>query len=252
MKFITVVALLALWVPQAHSLIITNDEGLFELANRDTGGAQPAAIHQENLANLKRFIDYDVTLIDSRLVDDSRPKYLDVSDATRALRAVDVNPVVSLNQYSKYDPKNEGIGFCFGRAMFVHLELVQRGLDTRSVQKAFVVGSMQTPDGAKWGWHVTTIAQSKNAQGKEIWLAIDPIVGQVIELEQWYNQMRNSYSVDKKLKLYITHPTRLGPRGTYDEVQIRNTFYNKYFTDMMNWFDSESRAGRYSAPLRKM
>ena len=252
MKFINILAFLALWIPQAHSLVISNDEGLFELANRDIRGAQPAAIHQENLASLKKFIDFDVTLIDTRLNNESKPQYLHSADATRALKSVDVNPVVSLNQYNKYDPKNEGIGFCFGRAMFVHLELVQRGLDTRSIKKAFVVGSMQTPDGARWGWHVTTIAQSKDATGNELWLAIDPIVGKVIEVGQWYKTMRESYSTDKKLKLYITHPTRFGPRGSYDEVQIRNAFYNKYFSDMMDWFDKESRAGRYSTPLRKL
>jgi hypothetical protein len=45
MKFLNILAFLALWIPQAHSLVISNDEGLFELANRDIRGAQPTAIH---------------------------------------------------------------------------------------------------------------------------------------------------------------------------------------------------------------
>ena len=252
MKFFTIVTLLALWIPPAYSQIIRNDEGLFELANRDIYRAQPAAVHQENLVNLKKFIDYDVTLINTRLVNDNKPKNLHKLDAASVLNAAVVNPVVGLNQDTKYDPENKGIGFCFGRAMFVHLELVQRGLDTRSIKKAFVVGSMQTSDGGRWGWHVTTIAQSKDDKGNEIWLAIDPIVGRVIRVEEWYKLMRDSYSTDKKLKLYITFPTRFGPRSSYDEAQIRDDFYNKYFTDMMSWFDKKSRAGGYNTPLRKI
>jgi len=253
MKFLTLVAALVLWATLTHAQLVDNDEGLFELASRDTRGMQIPAIHADNLADLKKFIDFDVTTLNSdRGVDANKPKNLHKLDGADALKAVEANPVVSLYSYNKYDPRNEGIGFCFGRAMFVHLELVQRGIDRRSVQKAFVVGHMQTPDGGQWGWHVTTIAQSKNAQGKEIWLAIDPIVGRVIEVGEWYKLMRDSYSTDKKLKLYITHSTRFGPRGVYDEDQIRNAFYNNYFTDMMKWFDKESRAGRYNTPLRKI
>jgi hypothetical protein len=252
-SLLSLAAALLLWAPLTHAQLVDNDEGLFELAARDTRGVQTAAIHADNLADLQRFISFDVLSMNTdRGVDAAKPKFLHTADAAEALRTVEANPVVSLYSYNKYDPRNEGIGFCFGRAMFIHLELLQRGLDRRAVQKAFVVGHMQTPDGGQWGWHVTTIAQSKNAQGKEIWLAIDPIVGRVIEVSEWYKLMRDSYSTDKKLKLYITHGTRFGPRGVYDEEQIRNAFYNNYFTDMMKWFDKESRAGRYKTPLRKI
>jgi Mce-associated membrane protein len=54
MKFLTLVAALVLWAPLTHAQLVDNDEGLFELANRDTRGMQVAAIHADNLADLSR------------------------------------------------------------------------------------------------------------------------------------------------------------------------------------------------------
>ena len=54
MKFLTLVAALVLWAPLTHAQLVDNDEGLFELANQDTRGMQVAAIHADNLADLKK------------------------------------------------------------------------------------------------------------------------------------------------------------------------------------------------------
>jgi hypothetical protein len=156
--------------------------------------------------------------------------------------------------YSKYDPKNEGIGFCFGRAMFIHLELAQFRFDRDSVKKAFVVGPMSTGDGGSWGWHVTTIVKSWDARSKkQIWYALDPVVGRRVTLEQWYNTMRSDFSTDKRLKIYITDPGRFGIYPSkYDETHLANRFYNNYFRDMMKWFESNSQQNRaYDEPLKE-
>lgn len=230
---------------------LKNSTNLMSKMERDTASKTPSVIHKANLLHLQKFIKYDVQLQDGDSATDfGKPELLHPLDAKNVLTVADGNPVVGLHQYDKYDPNNEGIGFCFGRAMFIHTELAMRGFDRSSIQKAFVVGSMETPDGGSWGWHVTTIAQSRDENGNEIWYAIDPIVGSVIEVQEWYEQMRDEFSTDKKLKLYITLATRMGPNSSYDEQDIRDTFYNDYFTDMMNWFEKQSKAGKYPKKFR--
>jgi hypothetical protein len=229
----------------AHAQVVSNQEDLFDFAAYTTQGKSPAQVDRENRALYDAFV-----LAENKDTDDAwmRPKNLSPRYASELLRSAEVNPVVSLYQYNRYDPDNQGIGFCFGRALFVHLELAYRGFDRDSVRKAFVVGPMKTPDGNSWGWHVTTIAQSINAAGKEEWLAIDPIAG-VKPLLQWYQEMYTRYSTDKKLKLFITLPTRFGPsaRSHYSESALADPFYNDYFVDMMKWFEEQSRSGAYDS-----
>ncbi len=245
-KFSIIASLFVVSLSSARADLIGNEEDLFDLAVEDTYGKTTKEIHSENLEAYRKFVAADVDTDK----DWDRPKYLSPANASHIYDEASENEVVSLYKYSKYDPKNSGIGFCFGRAMFVHLELRHHGFDRDLIKKAFVVGSMETPDGAKWGWHVTTIAQSLNAEGKEIWVAIDPIAG-VMEVSKWYGEMRKSYSKDKKLKLYITQAGRFGPMGTvYEQSQLEHTFYNNYFTDMDKWFDLESRTtAHYKKPF---
>jgi hypothetical protein len=229
----------------AQAQVVSNTEDLFDLANDTIAGKTTAQVDREN-----RELYEDFVRAENKDTDDAwmRPKNLNPRYASELLRSAETNPVVSLYQYHRYDPKNQGIGFCFGRALFVHVELAYRGFDRDSVRKAFVVGPMKTPDGASWGWHVTTIAQSVNAQGQEEWLAIDPIAG-VKPVMQWYNEMYTRYSTDKKLKLFVTQPTRFGPSGYshYSESALADPFYNHYFEDMMGWFEKQSEAGIYDS-----
>jgi hypothetical protein len=234
------------------------DENLFNQSSRDNYRKTPAQVHAKNLAEYEAFLDLDIDEDENSLINKpgtkylaEKAKFLSPSTGRDIINVLNRNPVVSMNRYYIYDPENLGIGFCFGRAMFVHLELMQRGLDSDSSKKAFVVGSMQTPDGGGWGWHVTTIVQSKNSLGEEIWLALDPITG-VVPVEQWYQKMYDEFSTDKKLKLYITSSGRFGPTGgEYDQQHIKDDFYNQYFLDMLSWFDSESKQGRYDSPVQE-
>ena len=246
--FYTLFSLISAFTAQAQTIVPSSID-LFARASTDISGKTPDQVHAENLKNFETFITLD---IDTNR-DFDQAKFLKPSYAQEVIREAAKNPVVSTFQTSKYDPRNEGIGFCFGRAMFVHLELAHRGFDRDSIKKAFVVGPMKTPDGNRWGWHVTTIVQTKNTAGKETWLAIDPITG-VKEVTIWYNEMRNNYSTDKKLKLYITSPDRFGAGSSrYEETSLKNSFYNNYFEDMDKWFDQESRTtDHYKLPVAEM
>jgi hypothetical protein len=227
----------------SQAQVVSNREDLFNLAERAVHRKTPAQVDYENRQTFSAFVAAENTDTDNAWM---RPKYLQPRYAREVLQAANSNPVVSLYQYHRYDPNNQGIGFCFGRALFVHMELGYRGFDRDSVRKAFVMGPMQTPDGGSWGWHVTTIAQSKNARGQEEWLAIDPITGVKPALD-WYKEMYDQYSTDKKLKLFVTLPTRFSPSAgsAYHEDHLRDPFYNRYFEDLMDWFGKEAEAGSY-------
>ena len=236
-------------IAAAKPLYSTKDH-LYELRARDIARRSPKQVHEQNKQHYLEFIKFDVDKISGdREEGQMKPKVISLREARGVHMQASINPVVSLASYHKYDPNDRGIGFCFGRAMFVNVMLQYLKLDRDSIKKAFVVGPMDTGTGTTWGWHVTTIAQSKDENGRERWLAIDPITG-VKSLWAWYEEMRKNYSTDGRLKLYITYAGKFGPSpGNYDEIGLKNPFYNKYFKDMMSWFEAESKAGRlYSIP----
>lgn len=220
----------------AEARILKASNNLFYTSEVETQGKSSQLIYQESIRDYERFLAVDVNSAQfSGWADKDahKPKYLTLQNANFALLKALSNPVVSLDKYSKYDPDNKGIGFCFGRAMFLNTYLAIAGLDRGSMKKAFIMGSMSK---GAWAWHVTTIAQSKDRFGREIWLALDPVIGQVIEVQEWYRYWRQS-SDDGKLRLYITDAGKFAAAsGGYDENGLSNPFYNNYFRDMMNWF----------------
>jgi hypothetical protein len=209
----------------------------------DSRGKSAQQIQALSLQQYQEFVAMDVNSYKSNVHynrDDSKAQYLTLAKAKIALEAANDNPVVSLYQYEKYDPDNRGIGFCFGRAMFVDLYLAINKFNRGSIKKAFVVGPMSSGDGIIWGWHVTTIAQAKDKSGKEIWLAIDPIVGKILEVTAWYKDMLKM-STDKKLRMYITEAGKFSQSSyRYDYNNFNHPYYNNYFTDMLKWFESNN------------
>lgn len=218
--------------------VVSPREDLFSLANRQNAGKTGAQIIRESDSNYARFIALDVNKTAHPNIsrnDDTRgkPTSLSVENARAVLATAMAHEVVSLDKYSKYDAANKGIGFCFGRAMFIDTYLSLAGFHRANIKKAFVVGPMS---GGAWGWHVTTIAQSTDRAGNEIWLALDPVAGSVMDVKAWYKKWQAS-SDDGKLRLFIAERTKFGAGSSwYDEKQISNPFYNNYFTDMMRWF----------------
>ncbi len=251
-RFIPVLFVTLLTISAAQAKIFSEKVHLFSQSKSDTWNKTTAQIDQENQAHLSEFVAMEVegrSRQSINIVDADDAKFLSPRVARDVLSTLRMHPVVSLYQYEKYDPKNQGIGFCFGRAMFVHLELAMRNLDRDSIKKAFVVGHMSTGDGNSWGWHVTTIAQSKDENGDEIWLALDPVTG-LKTLKEWYKEMYNHFSTDQKLKIYVTESGKFGPTpGFYNQIGLENEFYNSYFTDLNEAFVKASIAGRYDTPI---
>lgn len=230
---------------------LPNSFDLFIQRDRDNRGKGPDTIYKENLDLIRRLNLWNPDLGKAAQERDSaKAKFISLETRLNVLTIAAQNPIVGTFAEKTYD-LNGGVGFCFGRAMFIHMELVMRGLDRDSVKKAVIVGKMM---GGKWGWHVTTIVQSKDIFGKRIWLALDPAMPGGVTLTEWYQSWK-VHSNDNMLRLYITQSGRIGPTPSfYSHDAFENPFYNGYFTDMMEWFDSEARAGveRYLTPLTEI
>lgn len=220
---------------QSWSQVYKSRVNLFEITRRDNFEKTPEVIHEETLKYYETFVALDIDNSILYTNDAGKPEFTTLEIAQKVMQAANDNPVVSLYELSRYD--NGGIGFCFGRAMFVNIYLMMGGINRAHIKKAFIVGSMAN---RAWGWHVTTIVESRDAEGKEIWLAIDPAIGQVMEVKAWYESW-SKYSDDKKLRLYISEPGKFGVTSSrYDEDDMAHDFYNNYFKDMMKWFEDNA------------
>lgn len=218
--------------------IVKPHEDLFYLRQQTTYNKSSASVVKESLADYDRFVQLDVnsyqhTPLSIVNQDSNKPRVISLNEAVYVVNQANRNPVVALHMNSKYDPDNRGIGFCFGRAMFIHLYLAYAGVNRANIKKAFVVGPMSN---GGWAWHVTTIVQSQDAYGREVWLALDPVAGMVKDVKSWYEYWLNQ-SDDGKLRLFIADSGKFGSTaGTYDERHKTNAFYNQYFNDMYLWF----------------
>ena len=143
------------------------------------------------------------------------------------------HPVVGYNQALKYDPESR-IGFCFGKAIFAHLELLRRGVSKEAIKKAFIVGPLYSA-GINWQFHVATIVRANDRNG---WYALDAFIGRPVPLEEWLQRFQ-SYSLDGKARMYITNPEKIGPSAwEYNKrpYGLGDGFYNNYFNDMFHFF----------------
>ncbi len=100
---------------------------------------------------------------------------------------------------AKYDPTGI-IGFCFGRAMAVHLLARRMGLSETSVRKLFIVGDLRSAEAPEWRFHVTTLV--RGAAGR--WYAIDPILEGPLPVEDWIARVQGTWDKQKKARLYLT------------------------------------------------
>jgi len=154
--------------------------------------------------------------------------------------------------YDQYD-MGRNVGYCFGRALYFHLQLLRHGVNKDSIKKVFVVGPMQVP-GIVWQFHVATVVKDQTSNH---WWALDTNIGKPVLLEEWVRHyerrsMDRSYdgllaklldrpTIDKtkSLRFYITEPSKIGPSGWEYNIQpggLFDQFYNDYFKDMFKSF----------------
>jgi len=103
----------------------------------------------------------------------------------------------------KYDPEGK-IGYCYGRAMAVHLRARRMGLKPDSIRKLFIVGDLRQSEKPEWRFHVTTLI--KGTEGG--WYAVDPILkrpffkGTALPMKQWVETVRKIWAGPRVSHLY--------------------------------------------------
>ena len=172
----------------------------------------------------------------------SRRNHIEKYEAIDLLYRLKSDPVASFDNSDKYDPNGQ-FGFCFGRATWVWLEAIKLGISKDSIKKIFLVGPMRAGD-IDWQFHVATAIRGKNKGiffDKETWYVLDSSFERLKTVEEFYDFYR-AESIDRKLRLFVTEPQRLGPStttkfgpGDYNNP-MNDKEYNAYFADMLSNF----------------
>lgn len=187
----------------------------------------PKKIHQQN----RKVIRQIESLETKSDPDSKRVTALNNEQIREVVDYAASHPVAGFDVINKYDP--DGIvGFCFGRALFVHLELLRRGVAKESIKKVFVVGEMQSGT-IMWQFHVATAV--KGTDGK--WWVLDPAMG-LMELREWYMSMKDM-AVNHRISLFETPVSKIGPSAWEYNTQEGGLFdpaYRNYFKDLFASF----------------
>lgn len=160
-------------------------------------------------------------------------KPLQPAQADEILRSIAPHPVVGDKASLLYDPFRE-IGFCFGRAAYVHIELLRRGINPQHLAKVFVMGGLFV-DGIGWDFHVATIAQ--DAAG--VWWAMDSLFKVPLPLEDWMFEVAkwDANQLNPGLRFYFTDPLKFQAlKGSYNSDHFNSEIYRKYFKDLTSWY----------------
>lgn len=210
------------------------DTNLSEHFARETAGKSAEEIA---VMNEKTIAEIEAEIPDKTSV--KQKSSISVATADFLRRQILENPVVNPSS-SKYDQKDVSIGYCFGRATFVHLMLLKMGVQKESIQKIWAVGPMKA-GGIMWQFHVATMAYTE-AQG---WTVIDTNHYRPLPVREWIAQY-NSQSENGKIRFYASDAGKFAfELGKYSRVQMgldipaERDWYKYYFKDMLNWLKTK-------------
>lgn len=149
------------------------------------------------------------------------------------------NPIVNPSS-SKYDQDSVSIGYCFGRATFVHLMLLKMGVQKESIQKIWAVGPMKA-GGIMWQFHVATMAYVEGHG----WVVVDSNHYKPMPVREWTTHYANQ-TENGKIRFYATEAGKFAYElGKYSRVQMgldlsaEKDWYKHYFKDMLDWLKTK-------------
>lgn len=197
-------------------------------------------------ARIRHLTTREISKLNSKTVHDFeayRPEFVpsrtrgsavSYSQLQQLLKILKVHPVVGPEAREKYKRDCSEIGYCFGRATFLHLALLKMGLQKNSIRKVWTVGAQENPDGKDWGYHVATAAFVKGYG----WLVVDTNTFKIQPIRLWFNHF-DERSRDGKTMLFVTKAERFGVSlEKYDRVQMgldlkrEEDWFQHYFVDL--------------------
>lgn len=148
------------------------------------------------------------------------------------------HPVAGKAGETKYD-MSQKVGFCFGRAAYVHLELSRRGVRQEDMLKIFAFGKL-LHTGMIWDFHVATAVLGSEAPSHtRKWWVIDSLFEFPLELDEWMKRVTH-FSVLKTypdVRFYATDPRKFQPvSGEYSSETLSNPAFMGYFEDLYQSF----------------
>lgn len=146
--------------------------------------------------------------------------------------AVQTHPVAGIDQVSTF-PDGYQVGFCFGRALLVHYELLKAKVEPRRILKIFAIGELMIK-GIFWRFHVAVMVEDPNRG----WFVVDPMQETVMDLSDWVASVEylDIKSPLGRTRFYVTLPEKFLPSyGAYDPNMMELPEFNHYFQRL---FDS--------------
>ncbi len=147
--------------------------------------------------------------------------------AERVLKHVAKHPIASIES-TLLRKRSAEIGFCFGRALLVHYELLQAGVAPSDLVKVFALGEL-TVEKQHWRFHVAVGVRDP----KDGILIVDPLFPEVRGLAQWMGEVA-AYDIKhpfSRTRFYVTDPRKFLPAlGAYDKAQLTEPILRSYFT----------------------
>lgn len=138
--------------------------------------------------------------------------FLTKEERQQLFRLARHHKVAALEMVAHYDPSGE-IGFCFGRAMAVHLIARGMGLQSQSLRKLFVIGDLRSGSDPEWRFHVTTVVKGEDG----LWYSVDPIMepplasGVPLKMERWIQIVQRTWDKPKKANFYFVENSTIIP-----------------------------------------
>lgn len=129
---------------------------------------------------------------------------LNESQINELYASVAMDAVASLEKYGKYDPFNNGTGFCFGRATACYLHAREMGLSEDSIKKVWIYGSLKTGN-KSWKYHVAAMVKREDGE----LVVIDPIVGEPLVLNDWLFKMSTEYDPKNTMQIRVTEGEKI-------------------------------------------
>lgn len=155
------------------------------------------------------------------------------AEAVRA--SISSHPIAGETALKGYDPKDK-VGFCFGRAAYVHWELLRRGLPPGSVGKVFALGPLKSR-GEIWDFHVATVAKGPG----KTWWVLDNLAPTVMPVEEWilHTQKLDRDPKNPTTRFYFADAAKFQPHfGAYAKEQFEIGYLKAYFSDLEKWFQT--------------
>lgn len=128
-------------------------------------------------------------------------------------------------------------GFCWGRAIAVHLKALQAGLPNGSIRKLWAFGNFHHK-GQVWRYHVATAVRLEDGS----WVVIDPLFPGLMSAETWYRQMAKIDRTGGRTRLYATEASRFGPESDerYSRRNLADLWNHGFLVDLLETVHREN------------